>query len=68
MATLLGGGDPEVMAAVAIARPPLERMGLRPFLTRLDAAVARRPVNAPAREPERPGPTPAPTDASVAAP
>ncbi len=42
MATLLGPAEPEVVAAAAVARATLERMRARPFLERLDAALAER--------------------------
>ena len=40
MATLLGPGHPEVVAAADEARTILERIGARPFVDRLDAAMA----------------------------
>lgn len=51
MATILGPDDPDALVAAADARPVLERLAARPFLTRLDAALAREPepaVTAPA--------------------
>jgi tetratricopeptide (TPR) repeat protein len=41
MATLIGPADPVVAAAVAIARPVLERARAAPFLARLDGALTR---------------------------
>ena len=41
MAVLMGPAEPVVVAAVAIARPTLERARAVPFLARLDAALAR---------------------------
>jgi len=41
MATVLGPDDPDAIAAAAEARPVLERLQARPFLARLDAALAR---------------------------
>jgi tetratricopeptide (TPR) repeat protein len=40
-AVLLGPSDPAVGAAVAIARPVLERARAKPFMVRLDAALAQ---------------------------
>ncbi len=39
MARLLGRDDPEASRAAAEARPILERLGARPFIARLDAAL-----------------------------
>ena len=44
MVTLLGVGDPESRAAADWARAALERMGARPYLDRLDAALAGGPA------------------------
>ena len=44
MATLFEPGEPEVVAAAARARTFLEGLGARPFLERLDAALARPQV------------------------
>lgn len=41
MATLLDPADAEVRAAAESARETLGRLGARPFLTRLEAALAR---------------------------
>lgn len=41
MATVVGPGQPDVQEAAAIARRALERMGAKPFLARLDAALER---------------------------
>ena len=41
MATCLDPGEPEVVAAGARARTALEQLGARPFIERLDAALAR---------------------------
>ncbi|HYM82921.1 MAG TPA: AAA family ATPase, partial [Candidatus Dormibacteraeota bacterium] len=43
MATTLGPGDADVIAAVDETRAILERLGARPFLARLDAALAEEP-------------------------
>ncbi len=40
-ASVLGPGQPEVAEAIAIGRRALERMGAKPFLARLDAALER---------------------------
>jgi class 3 adenylate cyclase/tetratricopeptide (TPR) repeat protein len=40
MATLLDAADPEVRAALDVARETLVRVGAAPFLARLDAAIA----------------------------
>jgi class 3 adenylate cyclase/tetratricopeptide (TPR) repeat protein len=47
MATLLDPAEPEVQAAASEARDILTRLGARPFLERLDAAMAR--ARSPAR-------------------
>ena len=44
MATLLDPTDPEVAAAAEAARVILTSLGAKPFLERLDAAMARGPV------------------------
>jgi hypothetical protein len=44
MATLLDPSDPEVSAAAEASRVILTSLGATPFLKRLDAAMARRPV------------------------
>ncbi len=44
MAILLDAADPEVLAAADGARAIFERLGARPFLERLDAAMARGPA------------------------
>jgi hypothetical protein len=44
MAILLDGTLPEVQAAGATAREILGRLGARPFLERLESALARRPM------------------------
>ena len=59
MATLLDPSDPEVRAAAESAREVLTRLGARPFLERLEAALA---APTPAREPLR-GAAPASTPA-----
>jgi len=41
MATLLDVDEPEVRAAVSTAREILERLGAKPFLARLEAAMRR---------------------------
>jgi hypothetical protein len=43
MATLLDPGEPEVRAAANRAREILAGLGARPFLNRLEAAMARSP-------------------------
>jgi class 3 adenylate cyclase/predicted ATPase len=48
MATLLDPAQPEVRAAAEVAREILVRLGARPFLERLDAAMARSISVAPA--------------------
>ena len=53
----MGHSDPVVGAAVAIARPVLERARAAPFLARLDAALERS-----AAEPPTPTRTPGTTD------
>ncbi len=52
MATLLDPTEPEVRAAAASAREILTRLGARPFVARLDAAMDRQP-SAPTPEPVR---------------
>jgi len=70
MAVVMGPSDPVVAAAVAIARPALERTRAAPFLARLDAALGR-PAGAAAtpahktRAPDAGTPERAP-DASIA--
>ncbi len=44
MALLLDPGDPEVRAAASASREILERLGARPLLARLDAAIAARAI------------------------
>jgi hypothetical protein len=46
MATLLDPSDPEVRAAAEAAREILVRLGAKPFLERLEAAMAK-PTRAP---------------------
>jgi hypothetical protein len=48
MATLLDPDGPGVRAAAAAARDILVRLGARPFIARLDAALARSPTDAAA--------------------
>ena len=50
MATLLDPSDPGVRAAAAAARDILVRVGARPFIARLDAALARSSMEAVASE------------------
>jgi tetratricopeptide (TPR) repeat protein len=52
MASLLDPADPEVRAAADAAREILTRLGAKPFLARLDAAMERQPAAA-MREPAR---------------
>ena len=52
MAMILDPNEPEVVAAATVAREALEAMGARPFLERLETALARPPARA-----ERPTPT-----------
>ncbi len=59
MATLLKPADPEVLAAAAAAREILVRLEAAPFITRLDAALARSS--------DRAGQSAAPQAASVTA-
>ena len=47
MATLLDPAEPEVRAAAEAAREILTRLGARPFLERLEAAMQRQPPAAP---------------------
>lgn len=56
MATLLDPAEPEVAAVVASTRTILERLRARPYLEKLDAAVARTPrgTTQAARVPARP--------------
>jgi len=60
MAVVMGHSDPVVGAAVAIARPVLERARAAPFLARLDAALGRS-----AAEPPPPTRTSGTTDAGT---
>ncbi|MEX2546994.1 MAG: adenylate/guanylate cyclase domain-containing protein [Chloroflexota bacterium] len=55
MAMLLDPADPEVAAVVTSTRAILERLGAKPYLDRLDAAVGSRPDIPPARAPAREG-------------
>jgi len=41
MATILDPAEPDVVAAAAVARGALDELGARPFLERLEAALAR---------------------------
>ncbi len=52
MATLLDPREPEVQAAATRSREILTRLRARPFLERLDAALARRPETTTARQAE----------------
>ena len=47
MATLLDPAEPEVLAAAESGREILARLGARPFLDRLEAAMSRVPAAAP---------------------
>ena len=58
MASLLGPGEPEVVAAAERARETLVRLRATPFVERLDAAMAARTVRA------RPEPVAAPQQAT----
>ena len=49
MATVLDPAEPEVAAAIKSTREILERLGAKPYLERLDAAVARERGGEPAR-------------------
>jgi class 3 adenylate cyclase/tetratricopeptide (TPR) repeat protein len=51
MATFLDPTQPEVAAAIEVARPTLTRLGATPYLERLEAAVARPSDAAPSRGP-----------------
>ena len=53
MATLLDPAEPEVRAAAASAREVLTRLGAKPFLARLDAAMERQ-ASTPMAEPVGP--------------
>jgi hypothetical protein len=67
-ATVLGPGQPEVQETIAIGRRALERMGAKPFLTRLDAAL-ERPATGGDRVPRTRAADGLPaTDASVPSP
>ena len=52
MATLLDPAEPEVRAAADSAREILNRLGARPLLARLEAAI-ERPVSMRMPEPAR---------------
>jgi hypothetical protein len=57
MATFLDPDDPDVRAAAGSAREILTRLGAKPLLARLDAAMERQPAAArhePARSPDPP--------------
>ena len=54
MVTLLDPSDPEVRAAADAARTILVKLGARPFVERLDAAMERQP-STPSPEPARSG-------------
>jgi tetratricopeptide (TPR) repeat protein len=66
MATLLDPSEPEVQAAAASAREILTRLGARPFLERLDAALTASPAERPTVRAGREAPQPAPTTAQPA--
>ena len=57
MATLLDPAEPEVRAAAASAREVLTRLGAKPFLARLDAAMERQASTAMAEPVGPPYPT-----------
>ena len=70
MATLLDPAIPEVVAAVEAGREILARLGAKPFLERLEAAVGRqragqRESPAPRRPSGEAGPVAGPRDAST---